>query len=292
MATARARQKQARPAQVKEELRRRIGDASRRLRAKGRVSDKVVHDARKDLKRARATLRLLRPAVGDRTYTRENAALRDAARPLSAVRDTRVLMDTLDHLLERDENAAERALLLNLRARVEQARLGAREEIQQAGTLDKSAKALEDAWTRVDRWRISGKRASDLHKGLRRVYERGRKAFADVKDERSPENLHEWRKQVKYLGQAMEVLAPGEDGPLAKLIKRSASLANALGADHDLVVLQSKTEAVHSGSHNAHRALSAQIRGRRKKLQSKALKKGEMLYKPKPKRFIKRLKPS
>jgi CHAD domain-containing protein len=254
------------------------------------VSDQVVHDARKDLKRARATLRLLRPAVGETTYTRENAALRDAARPLSDVRDAKIVMDALDELLERDENAAQRALLLNLRARLEKARLAVRREMQRTDALDKSAKALEDAWMRVERWRISGKGASDLRKGLKRVYEQGRKALENAEAERSPACLHEWRKQVKYLGQALEVVDAAERGRLAKLIKRSASVADALGDDHDLVVLQEKIKAVRSGSHNAHAALITQIAKRRKKLQSKALKKGRTLYKAKAGRFVKRVR--
>jgi CHAD domain-containing protein len=278
-----------RSTEVKDELRRRIGDALCRLRGQGTVSDKVVHDARKDLKRARATLRLLRPAVGEDIYARENAALRDAARPLSGVRDAKVVMDALDDLLKRDKNAAQRALLLKLRAPLEKARLAARKEMQRTDTLDKSAKALEDAWMRVQRWRISGKGASDLREGLKRIYVRGRKALANAETERSPECLHELRKQVKYLGQALEVVDPAEGGRFSKLIERSASVADALGDDHDLVVLQEQIKTVH-GSPNAHAALTAQIAKRRKKLQLKALKKGRMLYKAKAGRLVKRVR--
>jgi hypothetical protein len=53
-------------------------------------------------------------------------------------------------------------------------------------------------------------------------------------------------------------------------------------------VLQEKINNLHAGSHNAHRALSAQIDQRRSKLQSKALKQGKTLYKAKPKRFAMR----
>ncbi|MGZ5719474.1 MAG: CHAD domain-containing protein, partial [Burkholderiales bacterium] len=129
-----------------------------------------------------------------------------------------------------------------------------------------------------------------LRKGLKRVYERGRKALEKAEAEHSPECLHEWRKQVKYLGQALEVVDHSESGPLAKLIKRSASVADALGEDHDLVVLQEKIKALHSGSHNAHARLTTQIAKRRKKLQSKALKTGRTLYKAKAGRFVKRLR--
>jgi CHAD domain-containing protein len=54
-----------------------------------RVSDTDIHEARKAVKRARAALRLMRDALPQAAYRRENAALRDASRPLSSVRDAR-----------------------------------------------------------------------------------------------------------------------------------------------------------------------------------------------------------
>src|ERR1700726_1023521 len=62
--------------------------------------DASVHAARNALKKARATLRLLRDALGKDTYQTENAALRDAARPLSEVGDGRVLRDALSSLVK------------------------------------------------------------------------------------------------------------------------------------------------------------------------------------------------
>src|SRR5262245_24048449 len=66
-----------------------------------RVDDEQVHDARKTLKKARATLRLMRDELGKSVYARENGALRDAARPLGSVRDARVLPQTLEELVAR-----------------------------------------------------------------------------------------------------------------------------------------------------------------------------------------------
>src|SRR5919108_3500582 len=62
--------------------------------------DEVVHEARKSLKKIRAVLRLVRPAIGDKTYRQENTCFRDAARPLTEVRDARILIETLDKLAD------------------------------------------------------------------------------------------------------------------------------------------------------------------------------------------------
>ena len=68
---------------------------------KAPISDDVAHDVRKQLKRARATLRLLRSSLGENVYHRENRALRDVSRIVSPLRDARAQVDVLDALRER-----------------------------------------------------------------------------------------------------------------------------------------------------------------------------------------------
>ena len=57
---------------------------------------KAVHSARKDIKKARALLRLARPDLDEATYRRENDALRDIARSLTAAREADVLAATFE----------------------------------------------------------------------------------------------------------------------------------------------------------------------------------------------------
>src|SRR4051794_33019488 len=67
-------------------------DPSRRARRARRTTPaEAVHTARRRLKEARAAVRLVRDALGRKTFDEANAVLRDAARPLSAVRDAQVL---------------------------------------------------------------------------------------------------------------------------------------------------------------------------------------------------------
>src|SRR5215218_6617207 len=61
---------------------------------------KAVHEARKHLKKTRALLRLVRPALGRKAYRRENDALRDAGLALSGARDADVLVQTVEKLAE------------------------------------------------------------------------------------------------------------------------------------------------------------------------------------------------
>src|SRR5688572_33912 len=80
---------------------KRIDKALAMLNGKSRgLSDKAVHDVRKRFKEIRGTLRLVRDELGEKTFRKENRTYRDAARPLSEMRDSKVMVDTLDNLLE------------------------------------------------------------------------------------------------------------------------------------------------------------------------------------------------
>ena len=79
----------------------RAEDALGLLRDEDADPAEAVHEARKDMKKLRATLKLVRPLIGDETYSRENARFRDAGRALSDVRDAQVRAETVDALAER-----------------------------------------------------------------------------------------------------------------------------------------------------------------------------------------------
>jgi hypothetical protein len=93
---------------------------------------------------------------------------------------------------------------------------------------------------------------------------------------------------VKYLAQAIESYKPGDVPAVAKLRKRAEEVADALGHDHDLVVLHAEITRLHSSS-NASNALFSEFAERRKKLQSTALKEARSLFRKKPKAFVKDL---
>lgn len=78
------------------------------------INDEAVHTARKNLKSARAGLRLLRATVGTRRYSIENTRLRDAARSISSIRDATVMLETAGRLLKNEKNPRLYKFLLNV----------------------------------------------------------------------------------------------------------------------------------------------------------------------------------
>src|SRR5438552_3706927 len=100
---------------VRRVVRKQIGAALEALGERGLASDESIHDTRKRLKRVRAGLRLLREAMGERRYLRENALIRDTARPLTELRDAKVLLDVLDEIAEKIRDSTVRGDLRPLR---------------------------------------------------------------------------------------------------------------------------------------------------------------------------------
>jgi CHAD domain-containing protein len=251
-----------------------------------RLSDQSVHEARRSLKKARAALRLLRPGLEPAAYRAENALLRDAGRSLAVLRDPKVLLDVLAALKQRDTAARHATALRRVTGALqsEEKRL-ARDGAVVEAALATCVRLLEQSLARAERpdfLEIGGK---PLAKGLRRIYRKGRKALAQAHASRTPEALHEWRKQSKYLLNAMAMLPGKPKGRLKKTVRRAQELADRLGDVHDLDLLATRAR----GHAKDRRSLQALIGKRRAKLEKEALAVGRKLYKRKAKRFLKRV---
>jgi CHAD domain-containing protein len=249
------------------------------------VSDEDVHTARKDLKKARATLRLLRDALGNPTYNKENRALRDVARPLSEIRDSKVLGDTINKLVEHF-GAPARALPLNpLRQALTRNRKKINQKVLHGPRALKSQRDdLRSIRERARRWSVGKRGWSVLGSGLKRVYAGARKALARAEADPSPENLHEWRKQTKYLWHQLQLLEPLWPGVIGALADQVHQLADYLGDDHDLSVLRTKVLEKQDLLANpaARDAMLALIDRYRADLRDKAFVLGHRLYEEKP----------
>lgn len=271
-------------------LRKQLVDALQRVEDGRRVSDKDVHAARKAIKRARATLRLLRPALTASAFKSTNAMLRDAARPLAHVRDAKALLDTMgslrDYFADTANCVAPQDLERQLRAQKQKRR---REIMQNRKLVDTLRRSLRKVAREVGRWSLDDDDWAVLGPGMKRIYRSGLKALTRASAEPSDECLHEWRKQVKHLWHALQIIEPVRPGVIGEMADQAHKLADYLGDDHDLAVLRAKVAARADDGDEAGRALLALIDMRRHDLQDRALTVGERLYVQRPKRFVARI---
>ena len=113
------------------------------------------------------------------------------------------------------------------------------------------------------------------------MYRKGRNALGQAKKNATPKALHEWRKQVKYLLNALNGPVGPTNGTAQHIRKGADRLADRLGEDHDLAVLAAQA-AQNSHCATAAELLQPLICKRRKKLQKDAFKLGGKIYNRKP----------
>lgn len=246
----------------------------------------AVHGARKDLKKLRSVLRLVRPLIGERIYERENARHREAARLLSGVRDRQALEETIDGLEERYPDEAPRGGWRALRGAL---RVEAR-EVDVAALRQEAAKRVEAGRRATETLPLPGKGGEVLAPGLKRSYSRGRRRLEEAAADPSDERLHEWRKRSKDLWYHLRLVRTAWPETLEPLVDEAHELSDLLGDDHDLVVLTARVQECRErlGSER-HAELERLIRERRMELQGEAFALGERLYGEKPKAFAARI---
>jgi CHAD domain-containing protein len=291
----------------------------------GAPSERAVHETRKALKRLRALVRMVRNELGEGVFARESSALRDAGRRLAGARDAEVMVNTLDGLLKRDGRRLARRRGV---ARLRRALIAEKEaaDARLLGDAAMRADVLEELRAirrRVAAWPLSGRDGIQaLEPGLQRIYRQGRGRYrraAAGKGDRA-RAMHEWRKRVKDLRYAAEMLdrrdPAGERGlskrrrrkaakraraqPLRRLARRADRLGEALGEEHDLAVLAGRIRDP-GGAGKAHggvapprlgrrnrKAVLKLIARRRRKLRAKTLREGARLYRQRPRRFARR----
>ncbi|MGC4098765.1 MAG: CHAD domain-containing protein [Nitrospira sp.] len=201
-----------------------------------------------------------------------------------------MLSKTAEKFLTAARPGARRRLLLKVRQTLERGKRESQAELQAMNVLNDSAACLEAAIARMRRWKLTPAHRASISKGLERTYRRGRKAFALACEKPTDENLHEWRKQVKYLGQSLKVWKAlrGTDGE--GLIERADKLADLLGTDHDLVVFEKRLEML-DAPHPTRPAIALDIADQRRDLVKKALKKGRRIFNAKPRVFTRKIAP-
>ena len=279
----------------------------------------VVHEARKAIKRMRALARLFRDELGEPEFKRVNSSLRAAAQRLAGARDAQMRLATLTSLAERHPDALSRPGIDFLGIQLEQERA-------QSGEPTNNGDVLEDIAAmrrQLARWNLLDRDFQDLAPGLKRIYKEGRKRYAHAKHEQrvlkreqrrstheqgllehdrhaerpsehppSDQAMHDWRKRVKSLYYALDMLGGKHAKGARKATRRADRLGDVLGEEHDLWMLSVYAEEhpdAFGEDAGARKDLLELIERRRRRLRKRALKLGARLYKRSPGRFTQRL---
>lgn len=267
-------------------LRRQLRKALKKLDGSHDADDEDIHEARKRIKQARATLRLMRETLPRAHYRREDRTLQASAHPLSLARDAKVLVEAFDRLLAHHREARQAGGTRALRRALVRQRTAARASVR-GENVRRARRGLRRARACARGWSLGKKGWRRLARGATRQYAQGRECLEAVRREATVETLHRWRKQAKYLYLQLELLTPVCVAEVRRLACGLRRLSDELGDDHDLAMLRetiaSRTDPIADAASAT--ALATVIERSRTNLQRRALLRGARLYRLAPERF-------
>lgn len=263
--------------------------ALERLRgiSSGGEAAEAIHGARKDMKKLRTVLRLVRDRLPKKAYRRQNRRFRDASRELSTARDAEVKLGTLEALGGRD-GLPERAVgswRLILESEREAATNAARDE----PALERAVSLIEAGLEEVESWPLEGDSWGVIGGGIRRAYARGRRAMREAEADPTEHAFHEWRKRAKDLWYGLRLLQGAWPAALEASAEEAHRLTELLGDHHDLAVLREDLHTRRLGEEET-QALEAAIEAREAELAAAAFDLGHRLYAERPRDFSRRLR--
>ncbi len=240
--------------------------------------DESVHDYRKSIRRARALVALLRPALGRTATTGLIRELRQAFRATGPIRDEAILLSTLRSTASEDpaRTAIEQALEAEQRGHGQPGRA--------AQCLTAGARMLAPLPATLQVVLPREFSIADLERGLARSFRRAQSTLKQAAVSGLETDFHEWRKRVKELRYQVELLASTGSAELARREDALAILAEELGKVTDLIVLAAElARRQQAGSlpeaPGLSRAIHESIRDRARDL----LARGEQLFAQAPK---------
>ena len=252
----------------------------------------AVHDIRKRLKKLRALARLVRDEMGEENYKDINIYFRDIGREISDFRDLTAHIETIELLKERYGNYLYVRFFNNILKKIEAERAKMENALKKRNFFSDHLKTkLDTANKKLVKWPVNSNDIKIILPSIERVYMRGKLALENAYNNPSNENFHEWRKRVKYLWYQTLLLQETWPEFFETLESEIHELADYLGNDHDLMVLQIKIQdPVFKLKKEEQAELFYAITSQYSKiLRSAAKTKGELIYAEEPADFIKRI---
>jgi CHAD domain-containing protein len=243
-----------------------IGSAADGLSNESRNGEQDIHQERTTIKRLRALLRLIRPAVDPAFFNRENARLRTAARLLSFARDTEVALRTLKTLpvSNQIDQDSVRSVLSGFEVKVER-----------PNDLDETRAEVR-------------RRLAQTRRNFHQLKLRGTEREIELGEDSA---FHRWRIRAKNLYYELEFLESVWPKRLHRLVSRLSKLQDEIGLDHDAAVLRAwlkKTPENFGGSETVQRVVGC-LDSQTQKLRKRVVPLGQKIWGEKPSRFARRV---
>ncbi|HXW10067.1 MAG TPA: CHAD domain-containing protein [Steroidobacteraceae bacterium] len=245
-------------------LLRDVATASEPVAVHRALGAEAVHETRKRIKRCRAVLRLLRPALDDGDFAACDRALRRAGKALSRARDAAVA----------SRLQAELGSLAAGRRKAPSRGPGPAGPMASAADVARAHRSLQSAADSLALAKLHRRGWSTLGPGVRTVYRGGRRRVPVEAQAASGAALHDWRRHVKRYWHVLEVFSALNPERLGAVIGIARRLSDVLGEEHDLAMLDARLRARRDPPDDVLRLVAE----RRAKLTRRAVTLGTKLY--------------
>jgi CHAD domain-containing protein len=249
----------------------------------------AVHDARRSLKRLRAMLRLVRPALDEAWFKQSNRQLASLGQRLSLSRDLDVMVVTLSKL-ENGAGGLPKPVADRLRGAVARSRSKA-DGAATPGSDRSLGRALQRAQTLFASERLKGLALQHVAAGLEQSYRKARRTFRAAYEAGTDEAFHNWRKATQAHWRHMQLLGRGWPESIGARAAEAKELSRLLGEDHDFSVLIGFAQRSGSGglARTDRDALTIACLQGQRQIRAVARLHGERLFADRPSHLTKRI---
>ena len=157
----------------------------------------AIHCARKDIKKVRAVLRLVRAKIAQKEFRRLTGLLRKAAGHLAPPRDAYVKTETLTKLVSHFKGQLAPGAFRQVRVGLRNDLNGKMKRFQKDKTATTVERLLRRTARDLNRLKINGKGWKAIQPGVKKAYRQGQRAYHTALKEPLASNFHEWRKQFE-----------------------------------------------------------------------------------------------
>ncbi len=246
-----------------------------------------VHETRKVVKRLKSLLRLMRPALSEKIFRARYRRISKIGDALAHARDRFVMIETLGKL-ETRFGPESIGILQPLRPLLAGARDTASERADPLATRRALAMTIIEA-QKFEKMSFKSRGFDALSAGVEQTYRHARRNLARAYKRPSDEAFHELRKTVQWHWRQMALISRGWPEYFEVRIAAARKLAEILGDDHDLAVLEAEVRRLSSQLPADAAPIENLIIQRKEELRTEAKPHAERLLAERPGEFVRRI---
>jgi len=193
-----------------------------------------IHELRKNLKRIRGILRLIRHEVGHGKYHEMNSKKRKIAQQVAALRDDTSQIELLENMRKNIGDPSINRTISKAIRQIELKRKAVFEQFYAENKHEQVCNQILLSWSETRELDFAGNPDYYILKSLRRIHKRARSSMEISQFLKIDDLYHYWRKQVKYLMYQLMILNLAWPSYFNIYIDELNKLGDLLGNLHDL----------------------------------------------------------